>query len=201
MRIEIPLFDGFDELDVFGPFDVLAGAGFDVELVSVQTIGRVVSQRGVRIDTTSVLGRPDAVVVPGGGWQNRAPEGSWAQAQRRVLPDKLSDLASSAQFLASVCTGSMLLAAAGLLDGHYATTNRNALAELRGYDKVKVLEERVVDDTTVITAGGVTAGIDLGLWIVERELGTAAADQRARSIEYIRQGRVWRPSQAEAPSH
>lgn len=199
MRIEIPLFDGFDELDAFGPFEVLAGAGFEVELVGAHTAGRVVSQRGVRIDTTAALGRPDAVIVPGGGWQNRAPEGAWAQAQRRGLPDKLQELASSTQFLASVCTGSMLLAAAGVLDGRYATTNRNALDELRGYE-VKVVDERVVDDSTVITAGGLTAGIDLGLWIVERELGTAAADKRALSIEYTRQGRVWRSPRSESAS-
>ena len=199
VRIEIPLFDGFDELDAFGPFEVLAGAGFDVELVGAQAVGRVVSQRGVRIDTTAALGRPDAVIVPGGGWQNRAPEGAWAQVRRRVLPDRLQELAASTRFLASVCTGSMLLAAAGVLDGRYATTNRNALEELRSYN-VEVVDERVVDDSTVITAAGLTAGIDLGLWIIERELGTAAADKRARSIEYTRQGRVWLSPQAQPKS-
>lgn len=191
MRIELPLFDGFDEIDAFGPFEVLAGAGLDVELVGIDRPGIVVSQRGVRLELRSVLGRPDAVVVPGGGWMNRAPEGSWAQARRRTLPDKLAAMAPSVRFLASVCTGSMLLAAAGVLAGRCATTNRGALEELRGYD-VEVIEERVVDDGSIITAAGLTAGIDLGLWIVEREQGTAAADQRAHAIEYVRQGRVWR---------
>lgn len=108
-----------------------------------------------------------------------------------MLPAKLAALAPSVEFLASVCTGSMLLAAAGLLTGRRATTNRGALEELRGYG-VEVLDERVVDDGTVMTAGGLTAGIDLGLWIVEREQGTAAADRRAHAVEYVRQGRVWR---------
>lgn len=191
MRIEIPLFDGFAEIDAFGPFEVLAGAGVDVALVGVEKTASVTSQRGVSVDVEAVLGQPDAVVVPGGGWMNRAAEGSWAQAERGVLPARLAGLASSVQFLASVCTGSMLLATAGILTGRYATTNRGALEELRGYG-VEVLDERVVDDGTVITAGGLTAGIDLGLWIVEREQGTAAADRRAHAVEYVRQGRVWR---------
>ncbi len=139
----------------------------------------------------AVLGQPDAVVVPGGGWMNRAAEGSWTQAERGVLPAKLATLAPSVEFLASVCTGSMLLATAGLLTGRCATTNRGALEQLRGYG-VEVLDERVVDDGTIMTAGGLTAGIDLGLWIVEREQGTVAADRRAHAVEYVRPGTVWR---------
>jgi transcriptional regulator GlxA family with amidase domain len=191
MRIEIPVFDGVDEIDVFGPFEVLAGTGFEVELVGVEAPGRIATQRGVRLETVTALGHPDAVIVPGGGWLSRAPEGAHAQAQRGILPSTLAALAPSLDFIASVCTGSMLLAAAGLLHHRHATTNRNVHDELREQG-VEVVDERVVDDGDIITAGGLTAGIDLGLWIVERELGTAAADRRARSIEYERQGRVWR---------
>ncbi len=194
--IEIPLFDGFDEIDAFGPFEVLSSAGFPVSMVGGLRPGRVVSMRGVRLDVETVLGEPDAVVVPGGGWLNRAPEGSWAQAQRRELPDKLAKIAPTTRLIASVCSGAMLLASAGLLSGRRATTNRNAFDELRGYD-VEVIDERVVDDGAIITAGGLTAGIDLGLWIVERELGTAVADRVTRSIEYTRQGRVWRSPPAD----
>ena len=191
MLIEIPLFDGFDEIDAFGPFEVLSSAGFLVSLVGGVRPGRVISMRGIRLDVETVLGEPDAVVVPGGGWLNRAPEGSWAQAQRGTLPDKLAKIAPTTRLIASVCSGAMLLASAGLMTGRRATTNRNAFDELRGYD-VEVIDERVVDDGTIITAGGLTAGIDLGLWIAERELGTAVADRVARSMEYTRQGRVWR---------
>ncbi len=191
MRIEIPLFDGFDELDVFGPFEVLAGAGFDVELVNIERPGQIVSQSGVKIDATATLYRPDAVIVPGGGWLNRAPEGAWAQAQRGTLAHALVALMPTLTFAAAVCTGSMLLANAGLLRGRYATTNRNAWDELAEHDDVHVVRERVVDDGTIITAGGLTAGIDLALWVVEHEHGSSAADQRALDIEYERQGRVW----------
>lgn len=190
MRIEILLFDGFDEIDALGPFEVLSGA-FEVELVTLNGPGPVTTSRGVQLTTRSGLGRPDGVIVPGGGWLDHAPEGSWAQAQRGRLPTALADLAPRLQWVASVCTGSLLLAAAGLLTDRYATTNRNAFAELRPHVR-DVLDERVVQDGDRITAGGLTAGLDLGLWITERHHGTAAADQAASGMEYQRQGRVWR---------
>ncbi len=189
MRIEILLFDGFDELDAFGPFEVLSGA-FDVELVTLNAPGPVTTSRGVQLTTRSALGQPDGVIVPGGGWLDHAPEGSWAQAQRGHLPTALGDLAPQLRWVASVCTGSLLLAAAGLLTDRYATTNRNAFTELRPHVR-EVLDERVVQDGDRITSGGLTAGLDLGLWLVERHHGTAAADRAAASIEYQRQGRVW----------
>ncbi|WFE53742.1 DJ-1/PfpI family protein [Micromonospora sp. WMMD1155] len=183
MRIEIVVFDGFDELDVFGPFEVLAMAGFAVELVAVERPGPVRSMRGVQLHVPAVLGQADGVVVPGGGWLNRAAAGTWAQAQHGVLPARLAELAPSTRWLASVCTGSLLLAAAGLLTGRRATTNRNAYEELRAYG-VTVLDERVVDDGDLITAGALSAGLDLGLWITEREVGAAAAETVAATIEY-----------------
>ncbi|MDH2426130.1 DJ-1/PfpI family protein [Sphaerisporangium sp. TRM90804] len=183
MRIEIVVFDGVDELDVFGPFEVVSMAGLDVELVAVERPGPVTTMRGVRLDVPGVLGRADGVIVPGGGWLNRAAEGAWAQARRGVLPARLAAMAPSARWMASVCTGGLLLAAAGLLTRRRATTNRNAYEELRAYD-VTVVEERVVDDGDRVTAGALTSGLDLGLRIVERELGAAAAGRVAATIEY-----------------
>ncbi|MFG1838053.1 DJ-1/PfpI family protein [Micromonospora sp. NPDC049175] len=190
MRIEIVVFDGFDELDVFGPFEVLAIAGFAVELVAVERPGPVVSMRGVQLQVPAVLGRPDGVVVPGGGWLNRAAAGSWAQAQHGVLPARLAALAPSTRWMASVCTGGLLLAAAGLLGQRRATTNRNAYDELRSYG-VDVVDERVVDDGDRITAGALTAGLDLALWITERERDAATADRVAATIEYARPAPTW----------
>src|SRR5262249_35243599 len=157
---EIVVFDGFDEIDVFGPFEVLSSAGFDVALAAVERPGAVVSMRGVSLDVSAVLGEADGIVVPGGGWLNHADEGSWAQAQRGTLGNRLAEL--SPRWLASVCTGSMLLATAGLLKDRYATTNRNAFGELAPY-VAEVIDERVVDHGDRITAGGLTAGLDLGL--------------------------------------
>ncbi|MEO3768854.1 DJ-1/PfpI family protein [Micromonospora sp. B9E7] len=183
LRIEIVVFDGFDELDVFGPFEVLSMAGFDVALVAVERPGLVTSMRGVQLQVPEMLDQADGVIVPGGGWLNQAPEGAWAQAQRGVLPARLAALAPSARWMASVCTGALLLASAGLLTGRRATTNRNAYDELRAYD-VSVLDQRVVDDGDRVTAGALSAGLDLGLWLTERELGAGTANRVAASIEY-----------------
>ena len=191
VRIEILLFDGFDELDVFGPFEALDSPGFDVALVTLDSPRQVRSQRGVRIDVPEVLGRPDGVVVPGGGWLNRAEQGSWAEVQRGAMPAALREQAAAGAWLASVCTGAFLLGTAGLLQGRDATTNRNARVELEPYAG-RVLDERVVDDGDRITAAGLTAGIDLGLHLVERFAGTAAADARAEGLEYDRLHRAWR---------
>ncbi|WP_144122566.1 DJ-1/PfpI family protein [Catellatospora sichuanensis] len=190
MRIEMVVFDGFDELDVFGPFEVLSMAGLTVELVTADQAGSVTSMRGVSLHVPTVLGRADGVIVPGGGWLNRAPEGAWAQAQRGGLTARLAALAPSTRWMASVCTGGLLLAAAGVLTGRPATTNSGAYDELRAYG-VDVVAERVVDAGDRITAGALTAGLDLGLWITERELGTATADRVAAVIGYPRTARVW----------
>ncbi|MEV6848791.1 DJ-1/PfpI family protein [Actinoplanes sp. NPDC051411] len=183
MRVEIVVFDGFDELDAFGPFEVLALAGFDVALVVAGDPGTVRSMRGIEMAVPRVLGRPDGVVVAGGGWMNRAERGSWAEARRGLLPARLAEVAGGGdvRWMASVCTGAMLLAEAGLLSGRTATTNRGAYDELRAYD-VTVLEQRVVDDGDRITAGALSAGIDLGLWITEREMGAARKAAVAAAI-------------------
>ncbi|MBG0563662.1 DJ-1/PfpI family protein [Actinoplanes aureus] len=191
MRIEILIFDGFDELDAFGPFEVLSTAGFDVELVAVREPGPVRSERGVQLNVPSVLGRPDGVIVVGGGWLDRAEEGSWAQAQRGVLLERLADVAGSARWTASVCTGGMLLAAAGLLTGRNATTHCKAYDELRAYG-VNVIEERVVDDGDRVTAGALSAGLDLGLWLTERELGVERAAEVAAAIDISLRSPVWK---------
>ena len=191
MRIEIVMFEGFDELDALGPFEVLSTPGIDVELVTVDGPRVVTSQRGLRLEIGTRLGSPEGIVVPGGGWLNRAPEGAWAQAERGDLGRVLQARADSAGWIASVCSGAMLLATAGLLRGREATTNRNVFADLEPY-VAAVLDERVVDAGDRITAGGLTAGLDLGLALIERHLGTAAADRRAAQLEYRRQGRVWR---------
>jgi transcriptional regulator GlxA family with amidase domain len=87
--------------------------------------------------------------------------------------------------IASVCTGAMALAAAGLLEGRRATTHHAALEDLRrsGAD---VVDARVVDDGDIVSCGGVTSGIDLALWLVERFAGDEVADRVARDIEHDR---------------
>jgi transcriptional regulator GlxA family with amidase domain len=191
-RIDIVLYDGFDELDALGPFEVLRNAGFDARLVTLDEPGPVTGSHGAVLEPAGTLGDDaDLVLVPGGGWNDRADRGAWGEAQRGALPRRLAELHAAGTPLASVCTGGMLLAAAGVTRGRPATTHHGAVDALRE-SGAEVVEERVVDDGDVLTAGGVTSGIDLALWLVERERGRATADAVAREMEHERRGGVWR---------
>jgi transcriptional regulator GlxA family with amidase domain len=201
VRIDVLLFDGFDELDAIGPYEVLAnaragGAELEVALAGVRGTAAVTGSHGTVVTPHRALGddpHPDLVVVPGGGWNDRAEQGAWEEARRGDLPSALADLHASGTTVASVCTGGMLLAAAGLTTGRPATTHHAAIEALRE-SGAEVVDARVVDDGDVITAGGVTSGIDLALWLVEREFGAALADAIAREMEHDRRGDVWRKS-------
>lgn len=190
MRIEIVVFDGFDEMDALGPFEVFdsaarAGADFDVALVGVDRPGRVTASHGVVLEVSRPIGSPDAIVIPGGGWLEDTETGVRKQVADGVLPAAVAELASTVQWTASVCTGGMLLAEAGILTGRTATTNRGAHEQLRGYG-VTVRPERVVDDGNVVTAGGITCGIDLALHLTERGAGADIAATVGGWIEYPR---------------
>jgi len=205
MDIEIIVFDGFDELDAIGPFEVLrhattAGAPFTVRLVGADGPGEIRAANGLVMRVDRGIGAPDALVVPGGGWLDGAGSGARAQADRCDLPTKLTELAPTLRWTASVCTGAMLLAAAGLLKGRTATTNRGAHDQLRAAGTT-VIDERVVDDGDVVTAGGPSCGIDLALWLTEREAGPEIAARTAAAIHYEWTHAVWRRQPAEtAPS-
>lgn len=187
--ITIALFDGFDEIDVFGPFEILSAAGYDVRLATLSN-DSTTSMRGVRISTPHRIEPSHGIVVPGGGWLDHAPTGVRAEVARGALPARLAEVAESSDWMASVCSGALLLAHAGLLTNRCATTNRACLTDLEPHVGT-VLDERVVDDGDRITAGALFAGVDLGLWIVEREQGTAAADDLSNRTGYARQGRTW----------
>jgi len=203
MQIDILLFDGFDDLDALAPNELLrhaarAGAPFDVALTTLDGAERVLTGVGTTLIPDRRLGeRPDLVLVPGGGLLDNSPTGVRAEIEREAIPAALARLHADGVTIASVCTGALLLAAAGLLDGRPATTNRFALDNLRGTG-AEVIDERVVDDGDILTAQGVTAGMDLALWLVERERGRDFADALARGVEYERTGRVWRREGAAA---
>jgi transcriptional regulator GlxA family with amidase domain len=102
-----------------------------------------------------------------------------------VTTARIAELAPSLRWISAICTGSMLLAESGLVKGRPATTNRNAWAELEAFG-AELKTNRVVDDGTLITGGGITSGIDLALYIVEREYGPEVADGIAATMEYTR---------------
>lgn len=197
-NITIAVFDGFDEIDVFGPFEILSAAGYEVRLATLGA-SHVRSMRGVTITTEHRLEATHGVLVPGGGWLDRAPVGAWAEVDRGELTARLVEIAADSDWVASVCSGAMVLAHAGLLAGRPATTNRACLTELEPLVGT-ALNERVVDDGDRITAGALFAGVDLGLWIVERALGTAVASDISDRTGYTRQGRVWLAPAQDIPS-
>lgn len=194
MNIEILLYEGFDELDAIGPYEVFQNAAKDTDLstslVTREPTERVTASHGLRVESDSVLGEPDLLVVPGGGWTARDERGTWGEYERNVIPPLIAEQHSHGTTLASVCTGAMLLEKAGVLDGRPAVTHAGALDDLREM-AAEVVEARVVDDGDILTAGGVTSGLDLALWIVEREIGEEVADRVATTLEYER-GEVYK---------
>jgi transcriptional regulator GlxA family with amidase domain len=183
MNAEILLFDGFDELDVFGPFEGLADA-IDTALVTLEGEREVTSARGIVVRAARGLGeRPDILVVPGGGWLDRAPQGARAEFERGDVPAAIAARHAAGTTVASVCTGALLLAAAGVLDGRRATTNPQALDDLRARGTVDVVEARVVDDGDVLTAGAPSCGLDLAIRLLERFGGPGSAEAAARELQ------------------
>jgi transcriptional regulator GlxA family with amidase domain len=217
VQIAIVLFDGFDNLDAVGPFEVFGharahGADIDVGLCTLDGQTPVVSSHGLAVQPDGVLpvpargtaaeeastdqsagdGVPDLVVVPGGGWVGGAETGARAAVEDGTLPEALARLHDRGGTVASVCTGGMILAAAGLTDGRPAVTHHGALEDLRA-SGADVVDARVVDDGDVVTAAGVTSGLDLALYLLEREFDPGLAAGVAETIAHERRGPVSTP--------
>lgn len=190
MRIEIPIYTGYDEVDAIGPFEVLSNAAIAVEdlevaLVGAHGAGEVVAAHGLKVTCDEALSDgADLVIVPGGGWVRGG--GVRDEYEDGALARRLAELREGGAAMASVCTGAILLAQAGVLDGRPATTHRAALDDLEGMGAEVDREARVVDAGDVLTCGGVTSGFDLALHLVEREWGTELSDRIATLMEIRR---------------
>jgi transcriptional regulator GlxA family with amidase domain len=182
--IDIVLFHGFDELDALGPYEVLANGGFDVRLASLGGYGPITGSHGAAVGVHGAV-RPDAdlVLVPGGGWNDRAPAGAWAEAQRGDLPRLLRERHAAGRMVGSVCTGAMLLAAAGLVAGRRVATHHETAEELRAAG-ADVVDARYADDGDLVSAAGVTSGLDLAFALVARHRGAEVAAAVAREMEW-----------------
>jgi transcriptional regulator GlxA family with amidase domain len=201
MRTDILIYDGFDELDAFGPFEVLGQAGFEVSFVTHPATDRIVSSRGaIVVPHRELDDQAELLVIPGGGWTRRPPKGAWTEVQRGVLPAVIAQRHAAGARIASVCTGAFLVAAGGLLEGRPAITHHDDLDDLDAMGVRVIRDARVVDDGDILSAGGVTSGLDLALWIVEREKGRSAADAVAAEIEHRRDERVWHQSHTDVPA-
>lgn len=200
LRARVLLFDGFDELDAIGPYEVLAnglaGRDGDVAYVALGGPCDVVGSHGTVVRVGSALGEDATLlIVPGGGWNDRSARGARAEAERGELPRAIASAHAGGAKIASVCTGGMLVAASGLLAGRPAVTHHGALGELAAAG-AEVVDARVVDDGDLLSAGGVMSGIDLALHIVELELGVDVARSVAREMEHERRGTVHRGPRA-----
>jgi len=192
MHVQILIYDGFDELDAVGPYEILSASGFQTELATLEPTDRITASHGaVFVPHATLAERPDLLLVPGGGWRDRKPVGTHAEYERGVIPAAIAERHAAGSRVASVCTGAMLLAKAGILDGRPATTHWAAIDDLRADGADVHPEARVVDDGDVLTCGGVTSGLDLALHLVEIELGAEAAAFGARLLEHERRGEVF----------
>ncbi len=181
----VVLFEGFELLDVFGPCEAYCigdlGGAFRIVMVAAKA-GPVASAQGPR--TVAEFGfedcpRLDLILVPGG-------IGTRREVYRRSLVSWLRARADQAEVVSSVCTGAALLAAAGLLDGRRATTNKRsfAWAQSQGPQVNWVKQARWVEDGKFATSSGVSAGIDMALAIIARLVSAEAAEKAAISMEY-----------------
>ncbi len=183
MRAALFVFPDVTELDAIGLFDPLAripAMGIDPNF-SIHLIGtdrEVRGHFGVTLRAEAVMPRLDPfdlLLIPGGyGTRALQRDAEVIDYLRRWGPDRP---------LATVCTGALLAASAGFLQGKRATTHRAAFPELEAYG-VEVVEQRIVEDGNVITAAGVTAAIDLGLFLVGKHCGPEARARIARQMEY-----------------
>ena len=207
MHAQIVLFDGFDPLDVIAPFDVLVagsdatGGELAVELVSAEGPRPVVSgSRGLVLNATAQLdpSKPGYVIVPGASGPVDGDPDEVATipvllarfGETDAVPLMRHAMANPDITVATVCGGSLALAMAGLLDG------RNAVTHVLGLDVldatgVNVVRARVVDDGDLVTAGGVTSGLDLALHLLDRSYGPRVALAVEKLFEYERRGTVW----------
>jgi transcriptional regulator GlxA family with amidase domain len=188
MRIALICFDGMEELDLVGPWEVLRmwqlqwpGDGADVFTASLDG-PTVTCAKGMQIGTdtaVSAMGEVDVILFPGG------------RGTRRFLGDDgvgswLRNLREHETLMTSVCTGSLVFADAGLLENRPATTYWSELEQLKELDRTIDLRpgERFVDSGEVITAAGVSAGIDMALHLVKRLKGQTRAVEVKRAIQY-----------------
>jgi putative intracellular protease/amidase len=221
MHVQIVLFDGFDPLDAIAPFEVLyaggmaSGGAVTVEFVTAEGPREVVSGTGgLALRATGALDpdRAGLVLVPGAsgrvGEPGEVPEeeagtaGEWRADEfipvllGRTLDTALPALLKAAMdnpevLMTSVCGGSLVLAMAGLLEGRHATTHHQGM-DMLDATGVQAVHARVVDDGDLVTGAGVTSGLDLGLYLLEREVGPRIAHAVEELFAHERRGVVWR---------
>lgn len=181
MQIAIVLYPGFTALDFIGPYEVLRWLP-DAEVRFVwHEPGPITADSGVLVvaatHSFSETPSPDVILVPGGF-------STMEHARDEKLLDWVRSAHKTATWTTSVCSGSIILAAAGLLEGKRATSHWAALIALKALGVKPVGDERIVREGTIVTCAGVSAGIDLGLWLAGQIGGESRAKAIQLSMEY-----------------
>lgn len=188
-NVAILIFDEVEVLDFCGPFEVFGIAGlrapgerpFHVYTVA-ESAGPILARNGLSVNPTYTIADcppPDLLLVPGGQGTRRA-------IHNEALVNWIKVQVGRVELLLSVCTGALLLARAGLLEGLAATTHFRAFDELKALAPNTKLcpDERYIDNGKIILSAGVSAGIDMSLYVVERLLGAELAQETARQMQY-----------------
>lgn len=174
------LFPGFTALDAFGPYHALAHLpGYELHFVAehagpVTDGGKITIEAQLGIDEVDHV---DLLIVPGG-----IPAITMARSGHPLV-DWIRAVHPTTEWTTSVCTGALMLGAAGVLDGLPATTHWFSHAELANYGAIPT-DERVVRAGKVVTAAGVSAGIDMALYLTEQIVGLAYAQASQLDMEY-----------------
>ena len=191
-NIGILVFDDAEELDFVGPYEVFTMANEVFHrsgkprpheiMILAERAGEIRCAKGMRVvphQTTADCPKLDVLLVPGG-------QGTRREVKNEALLAWIARTAASSTWITSVCTGALLLAAAGPAKGKRVTTHWGFVSELRARgEAAEVLENvRYVRDGNVVTAAGVSAGIDMALWLVGQMHGAALARLVQRAMEY-----------------
>ena len=178
--VAILLFDGAEVIDFAGPWEVFGGAGYQVISVAekLDPITAVYGQKITADYTFENSPKAEVLLVPGGGVR-----GAVANAK---LIKWVQDQSKQSKYVMSVCTGAVILAQAGLLDGLSATTVRGGIDKLAtlGRNITPVYDKRYVDNGKIITTAGLSSGIDGAFYLVSKMLGKGVAQQTALGLEY-----------------
>lgn len=183
MRLGALVYNDFELLDLYGPLEMFGSLGEQIEIVTIaEQAGAVASYQGPEtVAQFDFATAPDCelLLIPGG-------LGTIPELENQQLLDYLRTAATAAQQVMSVCSGSALLAKAGLLDGRRATSNKMFFDLARNQsDKVQWVEAaRWVDDDPYVTSSGVSAGTDMALAVIAKLFGTERAESVARYTEY-----------------
>ena len=187
IKVGIIIFDGVEELDFVGPWEVLQAAGqlknnsFSCKLLSLDG-EPVVASKGMKVFADGIFSSDghDIMILPGG-------RGTRALLENSAFIATISDASHKVQWMTSVCTGSLVFAAAGLLNGRQCTSHHSVFDKLESMisDGSVIRNQRFVVDGHIVTSAGVSAGIDMAFWLVKELYSMEFAKEVQEYTEYL----------------